>query len=286
MRIINFTALSVVLFFFLCGCQQQTEPTSTAFVEASQAYLDSFGEPPTAKEGRGFARVAYLPLRNSPGKLRAIPLFLFAEQDQLQQLLGRLTGGELVLPPDRSLFQPFPTDLQIRVKSLENGSLTLTLTSQQLFPAAHLAAAARSLSETALQLPEVERVFILLNNVPLTQMPAGGYQPAPQQLVAVAPPALLMIAGMWEKGAAGPDEILINFDRPIKVNSFQLSDASGQKVEGEYFTSVFQMSVVVHPAAAGSYPEGTLLNVTWDVSDTLGRSNRGENSLPLQRFEH
>ncbi|NIP50372.1 MAG: hypothetical protein GWO30_10415, partial [Gammaproteobacteria bacterium] len=65
---------------FLFSCEQQETPVSdSGRVEATQAYVHNFGEPPQGKKGRAFARVAYLPLRDDPQKLRAFPVYLFSE---------------------------------------------------------------------------------------------------------------------------------------------------------------------------------------------------------------
>lgn len=285
----SFIALlgGLLFLFSLTSCQQQETTTSDiGSIEANQAYLQYFGEPPIAKKGRGFARVGYLPLRKSPDRVRPIPFYLFAEQDQLEQLLKRLVGGELILPPDSSLYQPFPADLQLNVSPLEEGTLTLTLTMQLIPSETDLAAAALALTETSVQFDAVKRVRILFNGKPIAQMPAEGFSHTPQKVAPVEPPTMIMIAGMWEKGAQSLGEILIDFDRPVKVNSFQLFDASGQKVEGEYFTSAFDMAVVIHPENPQLYQDGTVFRVEWDVTDALGRSNNGVNTSPLQRFEH
>lgn len=280
--------LGGVLFLFsLTSCQQQeTTTVDIGSIEANQAYRQYFGEPPKVNKGQGFARVGYLPLRKSPDKLRPIPLYLFTEQDQLEQLLRRLISGEILLPPASSLYQPFPADLQLNVSPLAEGTLTLTLTTQLKSSETDLAAAASALTETSVQFDAVKRVSILFNGKPLAQMPAAGFSHAPQKVAPVEPPNMIMIAGMWEQGAHSLGEILIDFDRPVKVNSFQLFDAAGKKVAGEYFTSAFDMAVVVHPENPQSYQAGTVLRAEWDVTDALGRSNNGVNTLPLRRFEH
>lgn len=275
-----------LFFLSLSGCQQrEAEPPDTGTIEANQVYLKNFGPPPYGKEGQGFARVGYLPLQKFPEKVRAIPLFLFSEHDQLRQILDRLTSDELILPPDSELYNPFPKDIEVTVKPLENGTLTLSLTTQQPWSSIDLGAAGRALTETASQFTDVERVRILLNREPLPQMPTEGYLHNPQQLAEGSLPTLVMMVGMWKKGAETLDEILIEFDRPIKVNNFQLYDKIGKTIEGEYFTSVFQMAVVVHPKDPERYQDGTVLRAEWDIVDALDRSNKGTSKLPLRRHE-
>jgi hypothetical protein len=94
------------------------------------------------------------------------------------------------------------------------------------------------------------------------------------------------MAGMWEKGTDNLDELLVQFDRPVKVNSFTLYDSSDKLIDGEYFTSMFQMAVVVMPGDKSLYKEGDLLRAEWDVTDEKGRANSGTNSMALRRYEH
>ncbi len=79
---------------------------------------------------------------------------------------------------------------------------------------------------------------------------------------------------------------MVEFDRPIKVNSFKLSDASGEMIEGEYFTSIFQMAVIVHPENPELYKKGVRMHAEWEVVDYLGRIGQGSRTLPLHRYDH
>jgi hypothetical protein len=283
-------AIVGILLITLAACSQEeaSAPATqgTGVVKATQAYLDNFGPPPQGKAGEAFARVGYLPLRQSPDKVKAFPLFLFSEKEQLRQILNRLVSGKLNLPPDLNLYNPFPGDIEVMTTPLDGPSLTLSLMTQSTWPDADMKAAGLALSETVLQFTRVERVVIMLNGRPLPHMPEGGYQHQPHQLAKVAPPILVLLAGMWEKGSDNLDELLIEFDRPIKVNQIKLYDLSGQTVDGEYFTSIFQMAVVIQPKAPESFQPGDLLRAEWDIVDELGRSNNGSTTLPLQRFEH
>ena len=127
---------------------------------------------------------------------------------------------------------------------------------------------------------------VMLNGQPHPHMPGGGYSHQSELIAEITPPTLVLIAGMWEKGSDHLDELLVEFDRPITVNSIKLYDETGKKVEGEYYTSIFQMAVVVLPKNPDAFQPGTTLRAEWDVVDTLGRSNRGSNSMQLERFEH
>ena len=279
--------LGALLFLSLTGCQQSETVTAvTPGVEANQAYRKNFGEPPHPKAGRAFARVGYLPLSNRPEQVRAMPLFLFSHEQQLQRTLDYLIGGQIVLSPDSPLYQPFPSDLQLAVIGLENGSLTLALTTAHPWQATDLSAAVRALTETALQFDEVTSLHLLINGQLLPQMPAAGYTHTPGQIAAVEPPKLLTIVGSVESQSGPLIEILIEFDRPVTVNRMRLTTLNGQKVAGKYFTSMFDMAVVVQPETPQDYPDGTSLKVEWDVTDRLGRTNTGTDVYPLQYHVH
>lgn len=276
-------------FLSLFACQQE-EPVPASqpsgIVIASQAYLDNFGEPPQGKAGEAFARVGYLPVRKAPGKVRAFPLFLFSKDRELQQILSRLTGKELVFPESFGLYSPFPKDLKVTSASNEKGTQTLSLMTQQSWPADDIASAGLAMAATVLQFEQTNKVFIMLNGQPLPQMPADGYVPDPGTLADVEPPSLVQMAGMWEQGTDNLDELLVEFDRPVKVNNFKLYNSSENSIEGEYFTSIFQMAVVVLPGDKTLYKEGDVLRAEWEVVDFMGRVNSGSSTMPLRRYEH
>jgi len=218
--------------------------------------------------------------------VRAFPLFLFSKDRELQQILRRLTGGELVFPESSGLYSPFPNDLQVTSASTEKGTQTLSLMTQQSWSEDDKASAGLAIAATVLQFEQTNKVFIMLNGQPLPQMPADGYMLDPGTLADVEPPSLVLMAGMWEQGTDSLDELLVEFDRPVKVNNFKLYDSSGKSIEGEYFTSIFQMAVVVLPGDKTLYKEGDVLRAEWDVVDFMGRVNSGSSTLPLRRYEH
>ena len=282
--------LAVMLFCLLglvaCQREETADPRGSGLVESNPAYLENFGTPPQGKAGHAFARVGYLPLQTSPGKLRAFPLFLFDDQDQLQQILKRLTSDDLQLNRNSDLYNPFPGDLVLSITSAAGPTATISLTTSQDWSGTALEAGARALTETALQFATVERVVILLNGKPLPQMPAEGFEHDQALLVGVELPRLIHLMGVWEEGDAAVSELLVEFDRPIKVKQFKIYAEDGNVVDGDYFTSIVEMAVVIHPKDPGRYREGDVLRVEWEVVDELGRANHGTSSLPLWRIEH
>ncbi|MFK5927087.1 MAG: GerMN domain-containing protein [Desulfuromusa sp.] len=277
--------LTLIVVVFVAGCQQQPA-APVGSVEANPAYLKYFGDPPQVSKGVGYARVGFFPLLENPQKVRAVPLYLFSENKQLQQILQRVTGGEMIPFLNGQFYHPFSVEDQFRVNPVKDNVLTLEITSKREIRRADLAAIALSLTETALQFSEVKLVQVLVNGEPLPFMPKAGFSHSPEKISAVAPPALLVAAGVWEAGSEDPAELVVNFDRPVAIENIKLTDSSGKKIEGEYFRSVFDMAVVVHPADASLFHEGTKIHIDWDVTDKLGRSNKGSSFLALKRIDH
>jgi len=269
------------------ACRQQTtEPQAPpAGVKANPAYTSNFGSAPVSDEGTCFARVGYYPLREQAGKLQAVPFFLFNEQTELTLLLQRLVDNPADYLERGALNNPFPPGSTLQVGS-RGATLELALSVPGSPSSDQLAEMAASLTETATQYPDVQRVRLQFNGSSWPGMPEEGFRSDPTRIVPPGEPQLLLVVGSWEPGAAGPDEILADFDRPVTVDSFRLSDAQGRKVDGEYFTGAFDMAVVIHPKEPASFSEGMPLQVAWEVTDNLGRSGRGEGRYMLQRHDH
>jgi len=290
------TSIFFLLLLLLCclvglsSCQKEEAvdpPANNGLVEANAAYLENFGTPPQGKEGHAYARVAYLPLQDSPHKLRPLPLFLFDDQDQLKQILDRLVSGELIMHRESDLFNPFPEDLKLTITSTGGPTVSLSISTVKRWSGIMLYTGVSALTETVLQFGAVDRVIILVNGEPVPQMPEEGFSHDQSMLVGVGQPRLMLLTGVWDKeDPDDPKELLAEFDRPIKVKKFDLYEEDGSIVEGNYYTSIFQMAAVVHPKHPDRYHEGTILRVDWDVVDELGRANQGSDTLPLKRLEH
>lgn len=276
--------LLIVLAAGLVACQQQ-EPKTTGTVKVNQLYRTYFGEAPVPGKGICFARIGFYPLRDDKGKLAPIPLFLFKEEGQLALLLGRQVSNEPELLEYGPLYNPFPEGSKVDIVSRQDGLLQLVLSLPGNY-AGDLDAMAGVLTETALQFDDIQRVSISVNGTPLPGMPEGGYVHNAGRIVAPGAPEVLLVVGAWEAGATDPGEILADFDRPVKVKSFELRDSSGGKIEGDYFTSAFDMAVVIHPANPQSIQEGMELTAKWSVTDALGRTGEGGKTFRLIRHEH
>ena len=285
-----FLSLAIIVFAFVLtavGCQQEDlPPENTGIVEATDAYLKHYGVPPQGKAGRAYAAVGYLPTKINPEKLGPLPIFLFTEENQLEKVLEKLVSGELITSDKQIYDDPFPDDLEIHTKPIQGGVLSLDLVTSQNWAVKSQYAGVVALMETALQFNDVQSVKVALKGAPLDWIPDTGYQQQLDLIIDVPPPTLILMVGAWEKEHETLEEILVEFDRPVKVNSFVLFHEDGQKVEGEYYKSIFQMVVVVHPKSPELFQEGTSLRAEWDVVDELGRANSGIDTMQIKKFVH
>jgi hypothetical protein len=269
----------------LIACRQETADPPPTNVKANQAYLDNFGQPPGSDQGQCFARVGFYPLREMPGRVQAVPFFLFDEKDELPQLLDRLLNLPLVFPQASPVFNPFPPDSRLRVGPRAE-TLEIELEVPRLPQPEQLAEMAAALTETASQFADIRQVRLHLNGALWPDMPADGFRSDPDRRIPPGPPLLLLIVGTWEEETSGPVEILADFDRPVAINSFSLKDEAGRKVEGDYFTSAFDMALVIHPKEPEKFREGMTLHAEWRVTDRLGRVGQGSGSFQLRRHDH
>jgi len=278
-------ALLIGLFLTSAACQKEAPTAAQSNVKANQAYISFFGQPPASAKGECFARVGFYPLRSDREKLQAVPFFLFDAKTELPLLFARLVNNPAAFPEDGPLANPFPPGTSVRV-----GSRAATLEMElNLAPPAspeRLAEMARALTQTAGQYPDIRQVRLLLNGAPWPGMPEEGFRPDPGRVVDPGPPWLMLVVGSWESGAGGPGEILADFDRPVSIQSFGLRDEAGKKLEGDYFTSAFDMAVVIHPRNPADFHEGMELRADWRVTDRLGRQGEGEGAFPLVRQDH
>ncbi|PLX76489.1 MAG: hypothetical protein C0615_06660 [Desulfuromonas sp.] len=273
-----------LLLCVLPACQEKSEPESAGRVEANAAYRQYFGEPPTPTAGQAYARVAYLPLHEDSFKVRAVPLYLFTSENQVEKIITRLIDGTLILPPEGDTYNPFPAGVEVSL-SQQGSQLAISLELPSI-PTSGTDAIISSLVETATQFDSVETVLLRFNGKEITGMPPEGFRSGVARVVEVGPPTLLVLAAIADEGEDALEEIVANFDRPVTVNRLRLLHVDGSRVDGAYFTSVFQMAVVVHPERAETYAEGDMFVVEWDVTDALDRRAAGRKVMPLRWFEH
>jgi hypothetical protein len=266
------------------GCDRpEQKKVVSGSVKANAAFREHFGEPPLPAQGTCYALVGYYPLAGDSTRVRAVPFFVFRENGQLSLLLERLVEPGWDFFAQGNLQNPFPPGSRVGVVGQTNDSVTIDLIlpeGGEVDPELVIA----SLVETALQFPELKRVFITINGTLLAAMPEEGFTHETRRIAPAGPPLPLMVVGSWEEKEL--EEILVNFDRPVVIRDFRLTDAAGREVKGDYYRAGFDMAVVVHPAEPGDLQEGMVLTVTWNVVDRLNRQASGKRDFTLLRRDH
>lgn len=271
----------------LAGCKEPEPAGPSGSVKANAAFLQHFGEPPIPEQGTCFARVGYFPLAGEPDRVRAVPLFIFREEGQLAHLLAAFSGTDWKFPPQSGLLNPFPPDSTIKVTSQEGDSVTIDLVVAGAGQdAPELRGMIVSVVETALQYEEISRVFLTVAGAPVASTPGDGFRHDPERIAPAGLPLPLMVGGNWEPGQEDPEEIFINFDRPVTIEEIRLLDGAGKELQGEFFRTGFDMTVVFLPATPRIFREGMAVRVGWQVSDRLNRTAGGETDFILKRFDH
>jgi hypothetical protein len=128
-------------------------------------------------------------------------------------------------------------------------------------------------------------VQVVAGGTLLPQQAERGFYPDPEAVMPPGLPRVLTVAGVWEEAVANPEEVSVFFDRPVGVEEVRVS-VDGRRLEGDYFTSVFDMAVVIRPQQPEKLREGLPVAVAWRVVDRLGRKGEGEKTFPLARVEH
>jgi hypothetical protein len=271
------------------GCEQKKETPSKAAgsVEATQAYRSFFGEPPTVAEGDCFALVGYYPLAAAPGKITPFPLFMFDREEQLQVVTEQLLRWGEDWDMGGAAVDPFPPGTEL-LSLTRNGDLVRVELSESVLSGSDPAGQRLILAvlgHTLVQFEGIARVQVVAGGILLPQQAERGFYPDPEAVVPPGEPRALTVAGVWDDAAANPEEVSVFFDRPVRVEEVRVS-VDGRRLEGEYFTSVFDMAVVIRPKEPASLREGLPVTVAWRIEDRLGRKGEGEKNFALGRIGH
>jgi hypothetical protein len=141
------------------------------------------------------------------------------------------------------------------------------------------------LGHTLAQFEGVDRVQVVAGGTLLPQQAERGFCPDTEAVMPPSEPRALTVAGVWEEAAANPEEVSVFFDRPVRVEDIRVS-VNGRRMEGDYFTSVFDMAVVLRPKEPVLLKEGLPVTVAWRVVDRLERKGEGEKTFALGRVSH
>lgn len=278
--------IAAILFLSLlpvlaCTREEKAQEPLPGKVTATAVYEKFFGPPPAVREGEAFAVVGFLPLASGEGRVRPIPLFMIAAERRPDLLVSHLLGlPASSLPP--GVANPFPPGTHLVTYSRQGDTAIVDLS----FPAGPLRmqGIVSALGHSLVQFPEIRRVRVTADGTPLPGFSEEGYLPDPKDVLAPREPCPIGVAGTWEGGR--PEEVSVFFDRPVAVRSIRLTSERQGGLEGDYYRSVFDMAVVVHPADPEKITDGMPVTVEWQVADSLGRSGSGRETFRLRRIDH
>ncbi len=289
-------AIRIVAVFLLCllagiwGCEQSKESESGAAksaVEVTDAYRRYFGEPPGTLGGACFGMVGYYPLQADPLQVRPVPHFTFSEQNRPQLLLAQMLQGAEPWGLQNLYLNPFPPGTALLsvtfngVTAVADFSPQLLELREPLLQQSVLTALGHALT----QFKGVDNILVTVEGQPVPFQPQNGFRPDEKSVAPPGPPAILQ-AVLNDGENAEAAETLVFFDRPVKAKTFRLEDGQGRLLEGDYFSSVFDMALVLHPKHPERIQIGQRLKIIWRVVDGKGRENAGETTLevvPLSR---
>jgi germination protein M len=279
----------LILSLLVSGCQRkQEEPQAVGGrVEATTAYRTYFGDPPTVPEGICFAVAGFYPLLNSPDKVMPVPHFTFALTDRPQLVMEQVMLGGEPLGMETAFVNPFPVGTHLRDLRVSDGVAIVDFSRDILeVPVELQPGLLASTAHTLVQFAEIERVLITAEGQPLPFAPTQEPMLADRAVVVEPGPPTLLQAFLHEDDDAIPGEMLVFFDRPVRLVSFSLEYPQGEPVKGDYFTSVFDMAVVIHPEDPNITQVGDEVFVSWQIVDGRGREGRGEGFWPLGHLYH
>lgn len=285
-RLILFAAAVPVL---AAGCSRSAEEKAAGEgrIDATSAYESFFGPPPTVKEGTCFAMAGYLPLADRPVHVAPVPVFTFSRERRMELLVERLLSMDPAVLRRLGLTNPFPPGTLLHSLRQEGETVLVDFSSPMSgIDSERSQAILAVVGHSMAQFPGVEKIFVTAAGGPLPGQPTEGYTPVSATVVPPGAPVLLQVALVREKGKTVPNEISVFFDRPVTVHEIRLLDAQGRRVQGDFFRSVFDMAVVIHPANPAAFRVGAPIKVEWDVTDLLGRTGRGEEILTAVDLEH
>jgi hypothetical protein len=281
--------LTMLLVGGLLGCQRQqaVDAGSGGEVEASVAYRTWFGEPPAVSEGTAWAVAGFFPLAAEPGRVMPVPLFLFTAHNQPQLLLGKVLQGGAYLSLPQLAASPFPPGTTVRALTVSDGLAVADFSSEllQIADPVMQRGALAAIGHTLVQFTDIQRVQVTVEGEPLPSAPPGELPVDSAVVVEPGPPALLQ-ALLHDDDDAVPGEVVVFFNRPMRLKSFRMEYPRGQQVAGQYFTSVFDMAVILHPQEPGRMQVGSEVFIDWQVVDMLGRESGGQDVLSLGLLSH
>ena len=283
------TLLFLMVLFAGCNARKELPAEGKGRVNATGAFVTHFGPVPPIDKGTCYGFVIYFPSAKEPGKVLPFPFFSFDEASLKKVAIGKLVAGMGDLPAYHGeLAHPFPAGTRVLDVSQSGDTVSVNF-SKELAAAQLDAKAQRSLVGavvlTLRQFAGVSRVLIKVDGAdsPLSKLAASADE---KGVLPLAPPRLLSVTGMKEKGQTEVEEIDAFFDRPVDIKELTLAAADGKKIEGKIYQSVFDMAGVLKAKEPKPYQPGTTIKVHWKVVDKIGRAASGDADVSLEVKEH
>ena len=287
-RTVRIVSLILLVAFFV-GCTSRQEPPAEAKgrVNATAAFVKYFGPVPPVDKGTCYGFVIYFPSSKEAGKVTPFPFFTFDEASLKKVALGKLIAGmgDQKAYQDE-LAQPYPVGSRVLDISQNAGTLTVNFSKEvNSIKEQQQQAAVNAVVLTLRQFTAVTKVVITVEGAetPLEKLVAKADESA---VLPLAPPRLLGVVGMKEKGGGNVEEIDAFFDRPVDIKELALSGTDGKKIEGDIYQSVFDMAGVLKTKTPLSLSQGARIKVHWQITDKLGRSASGDGEVPLEIKQH
>jgi hypothetical protein len=286
---IAIVAIMVLASFAACTRNQETPASQQVRVFATKAFESYFGPAPTTDKGLCYAFVIYFPSAKDPGKAVPFPFFTFDEASLKKVAVQRLIGGMAELKSYQGeIRQPFPPGTRLLAVTEKNGVVTVDFGGELLGVKQDEAAERALVNALVLTLSQFNGVKEVRIQVDGKQNRLDKLLQPPDKHAVLQPsaPRLLGVTAMREKGAKNVAEVDAFFDRPVEINSLQMTGVDGKPFEGEIYQSVFDMAGVLKPKAPELFKAGMPIKVRWNITDKLGRNASGESEIQLEVKEH
>lgn len=283
----SFILFLVVAVLAACNASERkpAQAEKPGSVKATKAFVKEFGPAPAVEKGTAYAFVIYFPSAKQPGKVLPFPFFSFDEASLKKVALAKLIGG---LGDQKSyrgeIAQPFPAGTRL-LELQESGASVTAVFSKELADARSDQGLINAVVLTLKQFEGVEKAALQVEGAP-EGMDKQAQKADESAVLPLAPPRLLSVTGMKEKGAATVEEVDAFFDRPVQIKELRLLDADGKPFEGEIYHSVFDMAGVLKPKNPAKFSAGMPVQVRWSVTDKLGRNSSGQTEMMLEVREH
>lgn len=286
------TLLATLLLVFalisaLAACKKKEvqPPAKLARISATQAYEKYFGPAPTTDKGTCYAFVIFFPSAKEPGKVVPFPFFTFDEGSMKKVAVERLIGGMELPAYKGEIRQPFAAVAHLLGLSQLEGVVEVNLSKDSLKAGNDNEGMLNALVMTLTQFEGVKGVRLSSEGREI-DFAKGCMLPAESSVVGPAPPRLLSVTAVKDKGAKDVEEVSAYFDRPVEIRELTLSDGTGKPFAGEVFHSVFDMAAVLKPKEPTLFKAGMPVKVRWKVVDKLARAAEGDEEYSLEVKEH